>query len=159
MEVLLGALNLERLKDVLSLAVRGEPFEALLNSLLLAARGLPLHGPGGNIVKWLGTGTDIHEQKLAEDALQLANRRKDEFLPMLAHELRNPLAPISAAAQVLRLAPADPARVRNHADVIARQVGHMAGLVNDMLDARRHTLVPAVQAGARTPSSRATAHA
>ena len=121
MEVLLGALNLERLKDVLSLAVRGEPFEALLNSLLLAARGLPLHGPGGNIVKWLGTGTDIHEQKLAEDALQLANRRKDEFLAMLAHELRNPLAPISAAEQV-----------------------------QPLLDARRHTPVPAMQAGAHT---------
>jgi CheY-like chemotaxis protein len=87
----------------------------------------------------MGTDTDIHEKKLAEDALQDANRRKDEFLAMLAHELRNPLAPISAAAQVLRIAPGDPAKVRNFADVIGRQVNHMTSLVNDLLDVSRVT--------------------
>jgi nitrogen-specific signal transduction histidine kinase/ActR/RegA family two-component response regulator len=87
----------------------------------------------------MGTDTDIHEKKLAEDALQEANRRKDEFLAMLAHELRNPLAPISAAAQVLRIAPDDPAKVRSFADVIGRQVNHMTSLVNDLLDVSRVT--------------------
>jgi nitrogen-specific signal transduction histidine kinase/ActR/RegA family two-component response regulator len=87
----------------------------------------------------MGTDTDIHEKKLAEDALQDASRRKDEFLAMLAHELRNPLAPISAAAQVLRIAPGDPGKVRNFADVIARQVNHMTALVNDLLDVSRVT--------------------
>jgi PAS domain S-box-containing protein len=105
----------------------------------ILARALPLRDDAGQIVKWLGTDTDIHEKKLAEDALQAANQRKDEFLAMLAHELRNPLAPISAAAQVLRLAPGDPARVRGYADVIARQVGHMTALVNDLLDVSRVT--------------------
>ena len=105
----------------------------------ILARGLPLRDAGGRIVKWLGTDTDIHRQKLAEDALAAANQRKDEFLAMLAHELRNPLAPISAAAQVLRVANTDPERVRNYAEVIGRQVNHMTALVNDLLDVSRVT--------------------
>ncbi|AWG45831.1 hypothetical protein AM586_15920 [Massilia sp. WG5] len=125
---------------------RGEPYEMTYRLRhhsgeyrWILARALPLRDAGGRIVKWLGTDTDIHEKKLAEDALQDANRRKDEFLAMLAHELRNPLAPISAAAQVLRIASADPAKVRSFADVIGRQVDHMTSLVNDLLDVSRVT--------------------
>ena len=105
----------------------------------ILARGLPLRGEGGDIIKWLGTDTDIHEKKLAEEALQEANHRKDEFLAMLAHELRNPLAPISAAAQVLRLAPGQPDKVKQYSEVISRQVSHMTTLVNDLLDVSRVT--------------------
>jgi PAS domain S-box-containing protein len=125
---------------------RGEPYEMTYRLRhrsgefrWILARALPLRDAGGAIVKWMGTDTDIHEKKLAEDALQDANRRKDEFLAMLAHELRNPLAPISAAAQVLRMAPGDPGKVRNFADVIGRQVNHMTSLVNDLLDVSRVT--------------------
>jgi PAS domain S-box-containing protein len=125
---------------------RGEPYEMTYrlrhrsgDYRWILARALPLRDGAGEIVKWLGTDTDIHEKKLAEDALQDANRRKDEFLAMLAHELRNPLAPISAAAQVLRVAPADPDKVRSFAEVIARQVNHMTTLVNDLLDVSRVT--------------------
>jgi PAS domain S-box-containing protein len=125
---------------------RGEPYEMTYRVRhrsggyrWILARALPLRDAGGRIVKWMGTDTDIHEKKLAEDALQDANQRKDEFLAMLAHELRNPLAPISAAAQVLRLAPGDPGKVRNFADVIGRQVNHMTSLVNDLLDVSRVT--------------------
>ncbi|MEN3275479.1 MAG: hypothetical protein V7631_1269 [Massilia sp.] len=105
----------------------------------ILARALPLHDDAGNIVKWLGTDTDIHEAKLAEAALQAANHRKDEFLAMLAHELRNPLAPISAAAQVLRLMPQNGDKVRQYSEVISRQVSHMTTLVNDLLDVSRVT--------------------
>ena len=105
----------------------------------ILARALPLHNEAGAVIKWLGTDTDIHEKKLAEEALQEANHRKDEFLAMLAHELRNPLAPISAAAQVLRLAPGQPDRVRQYSEVISRQVNHMTTLVNDLLDVSRVT--------------------
>ena len=105
----------------------------------ILARALPLRNETGGIVKWLGTDTDIHEKKLAEEALQEANHRKDEFLAMLAHELRNPLAPISAAAQVLRLAPGQPDKVRQYSEVISRQVNHMTTLVNDLLDVSRVT--------------------
>jgi CheY-like chemotaxis protein len=75
----------------------------------------------------------------AEDALRLADRRKDEFLAMLAHELRNPLAPISAAAQLLNLGPPDNARVERTSAIIARQVAHMTGLIDDLLDVSRVT--------------------
>ena len=71
-------------------------------------------------------------------SLREQDRRKDEFLAMLAHELRNPLAPIAAAAEILRIA-ADPARIRASSEVIARQVRHMTSLVNDLLDVSRVT--------------------
>jgi PAS domain S-box-containing protein len=82
---------------------------------------------------------DITERKRAEEALRLADKRKDEFLAMLAHELRNPLAPISSAADMLRLAYAAEPRVRQISEIIARQVGHMRHLVDDLLDVSRVT--------------------
>ncbi|MES3024298.1 MAG: PAS domain-containing protein [Pseudomonadota bacterium] len=71
-------------------------------------------------------------------ALQTGDRRKDEFLAMLAHELRNPLAPIAAAADVLKLSASD-ARLSKVSGIISRQVGHMAGLIDDLLDVSRVT--------------------
>jgi PAS domain S-box-containing protein len=82
---------------------------------------------------------DITERKRAEEALQLADRRKDEFLAMLAHELRNPLAPIASAADMLRLAYAGEPRVKQISGIIARQVSHMRHLVDDLLDVSRVT--------------------
>jgi len=124
----------------------GEPYEITYRTRhhsgeyrWILARGLPLRSDSGAIIRWLGTDTDVHEAKLAEEALQEANHRKDEFLAMLAHELRNPLAPISAAAQVLRMAPSQPDKVRQYSEVITRQVNHMTTLVNDLLDVSRVT--------------------
>lgn len=71
--------------------------------------------------------------------LSQANRAKDEFLAMLGHELRNPLAPVSAAAEVLTIVANDPERVQHVAGVIKRQVRHMTGLVDDLLDVARVT--------------------
>jgi PAS domain S-box-containing protein len=102
-------------------------------------RGLPVRGEDGRVRRWMGTLTDIHDQKTGEEELRAAARRKDEFLAMLAHELRNPLAPISNAAQLLALAGANPARVRQSSEVIIRQVGHMTDLVDDLLDVSRVT--------------------
>lgn len=82
---------------------------------------------------------DISDRIRAEDALRQADRRKDEFLAMLAHELRNPLAPISAAADLLRLDRLEPGSVKQTSAVIARQVKHMSGLVDDLLDISRVT--------------------
>jgi CheY-like chemotaxis protein len=79
------------------------------------------------------------ERVRAEQALRQADLRKDEFLAMLAHELRNPLAPISAAAELLRVGSLDYDSIRRTSQVIARQVGHMTGLVNDLLDVSRVT--------------------
>jgi PAS domain S-box-containing protein len=99
----------------------------------------PLRDVAGRIVQWFGTNTDVTEIEEAQEELRQANRRKDEFLAMLAHELRNPMAPISTAAELLRLAPGDPARVRQTSEVISRQVEHMTRLVDDLLDVSRVT--------------------
>ncbi|GGY60796.1 sensor histidine kinase [Pseudoduganella albidiflava] len=85
----------------------------------------------------LGIVYDITAHKRSEQALREADARKDEFLAMLAHELRNPLAPIGAAAQVLAVAGADTAKVSMASAVIGRQVRHMASLVDDLLDVSR----------------------
>jgi PAS domain S-box-containing protein len=102
-------------------------------------RAQPLRSDDGEIVRWMGTCTDIHAQKQSEDALRRESLRKDEFLAMLAHELRNPLAPISAAAQLIRLPGADAKRIAHAGEIIARQVKHMAALVDDLLDVSRVT--------------------
>ena len=82
---------------------------------------------------------ELEERTNAQRALSEADRRKDEFLAMLAHELRNPLAPIAAAADLLQLAGGDPARAQRASAVIARQVRHMTGLIDDLLDVSRVT--------------------
>ncbi len=82
---------------------------------------------------------EMSRAQSAEEQLQEANRRKDEFLAMLSHELRNPLAPIVTAAQVLdKVAPND-SRIAWVREVIERQVTHLAGLVDDLLDVSRIT--------------------
>ncbi len=102
-------------------------------------RALPVRSDDGTIVRWMGTCTDIHEQKSAQEELLASNRRKDDFLAMLAHELRNPLAPISTAAHLLKAAPSNAANVERAADIIGRQVRHMTELVDDLLDVSRVT--------------------
>jgi PAS domain S-box-containing protein len=86
-----------------------------------------------------GVTVDVTERYQAELELRDANRKKDEFLAMLAHELRNPLAPISTAAEMLKLTANQDARVRKASDVISRQVKHMTALVDDLLDVSRVT--------------------
>jgi PAS domain S-box-containing protein len=102
-------------------------------------RALPVRDEAGVITRWMGTCTDIHDQKLAEEELRQSNHRKDDFLAMLAHELRNPLAPISTAAQLLTLSPGNETRVRQASAIISRQVLHMTDLVDDLLDVSRVT--------------------
>jgi len=75
----------------------------------------------------------------AERELRAADQRKDEFLAMLAHELRNPLAPISTGAHLLKLLHSDNAQISQTCAIIARQVDHMTGLVDDLLDVSRVT--------------------
>ena len=79
------------------------------------------------------------EVREGEEKLRQADRRKDEFLAMLAHELRNPLAPISAAAQLLQLGNLDKGRIQQTSQIIDRQVRHMTHLINDLLDVSRVT--------------------
>jgi signal transduction histidine kinase/CheY-like chemotaxis protein len=80
-------------------------------------------------------------EKLAglTDALRAADRRKDDFLAMLAHELRNPLAPITAGAELLKLVPDPDPRVLRTSEIIARQARHMTEILDDLLDVSRVT--------------------
>ncbi|QYF92706.1 PAS domain S-box protein [Massilia sp. PAMC28688] len=102
-------------------------------------RALPVHDEQGEIIRWMGTCTDIHAHKAAQEELRKANQQKDEFLAMLAHELRNPLAPISTSAQLLGLPSVSAAAIKRASEVITRQVTHMTGLIDDLLDVSRVT--------------------
>ena len=93
----------------------------------------------GRVDKWVGTCTDIEERRRAEEGLREADRRKDEFLAMLAHELRNPLAPIRNTVKLLRLTGDGDATTEWGRDVIERQVEQLTRLVDDLLDVSRIT--------------------
>ncbi|MFC0679393.1 ATP-binding protein [Lysobacter korlensis] len=96
----------------------------------------PLFDPHGSVSGVFCQIIDVTEQHNAAQALRTANRRKDEFIAMLAHELRNPLAPIRTALKVLELEPPpeDAARARG---VMGRQLNHMVRLIDDLLDIAR----------------------
>jgi signal transduction histidine kinase len=99
----------------------------------------PIRGPKGEVEGIFVEGSDVTMRKRVEDELRAANRQKDQFLAMLAHELRNPLAPIMTAAQLLQRGTLDPLRARQASDIILRQAEHMTDLVNDLLDVSRVT--------------------
>jgi PAS domain S-box-containing protein len=102
-------------------------------------RAIPSRDPESGALSWYGTSTDIDAQIQARDALAEADRRKDEFVATLAHELRNPLAPIRSAVQIVRSAAADAPSRAWAVEVIDRQVRTMAALLDDLLDAARMT--------------------
>ena len=108
------------------------------------SRALPIRNAEGELLRWFGTNTDITEQRdtaeeLREVAAELseADRRKDEFLATLAHELRNPLAPISSSLEILRMARDNDALRERARLVMERQVRQLARLVDDLLDVSR----------------------
>ncbi len=97
-------------------------------------------GAGRRAVRMIGIGIDTTAQKATEAALIEADRRKDEFLAMLAHELRNPLGPIRNAVGILKLRAPDDEKVTQARTIIDRQVTHMVRLIDDLLDVSRITL-------------------
>jgi PAS domain S-box-containing protein len=105
----------------------------------ILAQGVPTRGEDGEISGWAGINLDISRLKSTEEALRLADRRKDEFLATLAHELRNPLAPVRHAVKVLESRSLKPEQDQWARDVIARQVRRMALLLDDLLDVSRIT--------------------
>jgi PAS domain S-box-containing protein len=102
----------------------------------ILARGVPVRNERGEITSWVGINLDISDLKQVEDELRLADRRKDEFLATLAHELRNPLAPIRNGLEVLRRAPTAEA-ARSARDMMERQCEQMVHLLDDLLDVSR----------------------
>lgn len=103
----------------------------------LASKGEVIRDPHGRPLRMLGVNYDITARKQGEDALREADRRKDKFLATLAHELRNPLAPIRNALQVMRLAPHDTALIDQVRVLMERQLSQMVRLIDDLLDVSR----------------------
>jgi PAS domain S-box-containing protein len=101
------------------------------------ARGVPVRNEQGEITGWAGINLDISRLKQVEEKLRDADRRKDEFLATLAHELRNPLAPIRNSLQILKMPRVDAATVQQTRDIMERQVQHLVRLVDDLLDVSR----------------------
>lgn len=102
-------------------------------------RVLPYVLPGRDGDGLVITFTDITELKRSEEALREAAHYKDEYLAVLAHELRNPLAPLRNATQVLQLLKLQDTKLQDLRDIIDRQVGHMAHMLDDLLDVSRIT--------------------
>ena len=124
----------------------GEPYEMVTH--LRGADGeyrpfltriLPLKDMDGQVLQWFGTHTDIAAQTEAQRALKAADQRKDEFLATLAHELRNPLAPIRNAVSLINRIGQAPPQVEKALAVIDRQSRHLARLVDDLLEVSRIT--------------------
>ena len=110
------------------------------------SRAVPLFDAQGNITEWFGAASDVSARKEAEEALRTneeqlreADRRKDEFIAMLAHELRNPLAPIRTGLELIRLGGSTPDAVERVRTMMERQVDHMVRLIDDLLDVSRIT--------------------
>ena len=127
--------------------LRGEiPFNGTYGRRIYDYIFSPVFDSEGEVEAVAGITRDVTERhnteeklKSNEEALVQASKRKDEFLAMLAHELRNPLAPISAATQIMTLSNYEESKVRKFSQVIDRQVKHLVELVDDLLDVSRVT--------------------
>ncbi len=111
---------------------------------LCAIRAVPVLSEDETIREWIGVHTDITEQKRTEATLRQfaadmseADHRKDEFLATLAHELRNPLAPIRTGLEVMKLVGGQVAAVEQTRNMMERQLTHMVRLIDDLMDVSR----------------------
>jgi PAS domain S-box-containing protein len=126
-------------QDVSHDVVEIETFDTPPERRTITLSAAAVRDSDGAIIGGVVAQTNITALVEAETALRQADARKDEFLAMLAHELRNPLAPISAAAELLTMAASDAVRVQRTGEIIRRQVGHLTALVDDLLDVSRVT--------------------
>ncbi|MDF1814107.1 MAG: PAS domain S-box protein [Verrucomicrobiales bacterium] len=103
------------------------------------SRAQPIRDEQGHIVRWFGTNTDVTELRETQQLLRDADRRKDEFLATLAHELRNPLAPIRTGLEVMKMAKDNPETLEKVRNTMERQTGQLISLVDDLLNVSRIT--------------------
>ncbi|MBX3452165.1 MAG: PAS domain S-box protein [Planctomycetaceae bacterium] len=118
--------------------IRGEvPFTGTNGRRIHDYIFVPVFGASGDVEAVAGTTRDITERQAMEQELREADRKKDDFIALLAHELRNPLAPIRNGLQVIRLAGNDPQTLNEARSMMDRQLGHMVRLIDDLLDVSR----------------------
>jgi PAS domain S-box-containing protein len=103
----------------------------------VAVRGRGIYDAEGRLTRMLGVVQDVSDRKETEETLRDSDRKKDEFLALLAHELRNPLAPIRNGLQVIRLAGGNAQMLDQARAMMDRQLTHMVRLVDDLLDVSR----------------------
>jgi PAS domain S-box-containing protein len=103
------------------------------------SQGVAIRGEHGEVTGWAGINLDISRLKATEEALRDADRRKDEFLATLAHELRNPLTPIRHAVKLLEGSTVSDSQRQWAREVIARQLQRMALMLDDLLEVSRIT--------------------
>ena len=102
-------------------------------------KGAPIVGDDGRVQCWYGTGTDIEDQKRAVETLELANQRVSRFLAVLSHELRNPMAGMSSACELLQRPDVGEDQRRDALVLLHRQNLHLRRMVDDLLDISRVT--------------------
>ncbi|HET7636049.1 MAG TPA: ATP-binding protein [Candidatus Limnocylindria bacterium] len=107
--------------------------------LTVLAHANPLHDDQGRLVGAVNVLVDITERKRVEERLREDDAARDQFLAMLAHELRNPLAPMHNALQIMRLAPSDATAVEQARGTIERQLAHLTRVVDELIDVSRVT--------------------
>ncbi len=101
------------------------------------ARGVPVLDEKGRVTSWVGINLDISRLKQVESELRDADRRKDEFLATLAHELRNPLAPLVNSLEILKMPGLTAEITTRTREMMERQVHHLVRLVDDLMDVSR----------------------
>jgi PAS domain S-box-containing protein len=97
----------------------------------------PVMDNAGRVLFVAASGVDVTDRKQMEDALRESDRKKDDFIALLAHELRNPLAPVRNGLQVMRLATGNANAVAQARSMMDRQLSHMVRLIDDLLDVSR----------------------
>jgi signal transduction histidine kinase len=100
-------------------------------------RAVPLVDEHGNISEWFGAARDITKRHNAEEALREADRRKNEFLATLAHELRNPLAPMRHGLEIAKKDSQPGSQMKSVIEIMDRQLNHLVHLVDDLMDVGR----------------------
>ncbi|HYW31192.1 MAG TPA: PAS domain-containing sensor histidine kinase [Gemmatimonas sp.] len=137
----LDAAKAAELERRFRLAFEGVPFthEHDEHDRSFATRGVPLRDESGDVYAVMAFSSDITDRKASEVVLREADRRKDEFLATLAHELRNPLAPVMNALAILKRAGDDTALAEQASAMMERQLRQMVRLIDDLMDVSRIT--------------------
>jgi PAS domain S-box-containing protein len=140
----MGQAGLEMIRPHVERVLAGESVEyempvafSASGSRLLHVAYTPWREADGSVSGWIASVTDVSARRNAEDKLLAADKQKDQFISMLSHELRNPLASILNEAEVLDTESPSKSDVSSAARAISRQANHMARMLEDLLDASR----------------------